>query len=87
MVMSDSVKKTRRRTAPGTAEAGSGEPRPSTVLVAFRVPPALAERLDKLAAALSTPWHEMKRSELARVAMERGLDALDQETAEQRRDE
>jgi hypothetical protein len=57
-------------------------PRPPTVLVAFRVPPALAERLDRLAADLSTPWHEMKRSEVARAAMERGLDALERELAE-----
>jgi hypothetical protein len=57
-------------------------PRPPTVLVAFRVPPALVERLDRLAAELSAPWHEMKRSEVARAAMERGLDALERELAE-----
>jgi predicted transcriptional regulator len=54
------------------------------VLVAFRVPPALANRLDKLARELSTQWHEMKRSEVARAAVERGLDALEQEAAERR---
>jgi hypothetical protein len=55
------------------------------VLLTFRVPPALAARLDALAASLSTPWHEMKRSELARVAMERGLAALEEEMARSRR--
>jgi predicted transcriptional regulator len=54
------------------------------VLVAFRVPPALADRLDKLAREFSTQWHEMKRSEVARAAVERGLDALEQEAAERR---
>ena len=85
--MGDSVKRARRRArAEAGAEAGSGEPpRPPTVLVAFRVPAALAERLDRLAAELSAPWHEVKRSELARVAVERGLDALEEETAERRR--
>jgi hypothetical protein len=62
-------------------------PRPPSVLVAVRVPAALAERLDRLAVELSEEWHEMKRSEVARVAMERGLDALEKETAERRRDE
>jgi hypothetical protein len=82
--MGDPVKRTRRKTGAGATETGAGDPpRPSTVLVAFRVPPALAERLDKLAASLSTPWHEMKRSELARVAVERGLDALEKEAAPQ----
>jgi hypothetical protein len=71
--MGDPAKKARRK-------AGAGA-RPPTVLVAFRVTPALAERLDKLAAELSTPWHEMKRSAVARAAMERGLDGLEQETA------
>ena len=70
----------------GAADAGAG-PRPPTVLVAFRVSPALAERLDRLAAELSTPWHEMKRTELARVALERGLDALEREAAERDRGE
>jgi hypothetical protein len=62
-------------------------PRPPTVLVAFRVPPALAERLDRIVAELSAPWHEMKRSEVARAAMERGLDALEQEIAEKKGEE
>jgi hypothetical protein len=57
------------------------------VHLAFRVPLALADRLDKLAADLSTPWHEMRRTELARFAMERGLDTLEQEAADRRRDE
>jgi len=74
-VMGDSVKRARQK-------AGTGEPSPSTVLLAFRVPVAVAERLDRLAAELSTPWHEMKRSELARAAVERGLDALEQAAAE-----
>jgi hypothetical protein len=85
--MGDSVKRALGKTGAG-AEAGAVDPpRPSTVLVAFRVPKALADRLDKLAAELSTPWHEMKRSELARVVLERGLDGLEGETAERRREE
>ena len=87
LVMGDSMKGVRRRTKAGGAEAGAAKARSSTVLVAFRVPSAVADRLDALAARLSTPWHEMKRSELARVAMEHGLEALEQETADQRRDE
>ncbi len=51
----------------------------------MRVPPALAERLERLAAELSTEWHEASRSEVARAALERGLDALERETAEARR--
>jgi predicted DNA-binding protein len=84
-IMGDPVKRRRRKTGAGGADSETVEQsRPSTVLIAFRVPPALAERLDKLAAELSTPWHEMKRSELARAALERGLDALEQATAEQK---
>ena len=83
--MGDSVKRKRRKTATGAADGGSVEQnRPSTVLVAFRVPPALAEQLNKLIAELSTPWHEVTRSELARAAFERGLDALEKATAEQK---
>jgi predicted transcriptional regulator len=81
--MGDPVQRTRRKTRTDAAAS----PRPPMVLVAFRVPPALAERLDMLAAELSTPWHEEKRSELARAALERGLDALEQEAAEQGRGE
>ena len=58
---------------------------PPTMLVAFRVPKATADRLDALATALSTPWHEMKRSEVARAVLERGLEALEQEAT--KRDE
>jgi hypothetical protein len=58
-----------------------GKKRPATVLVAYRVPVELAERLDALARDLSTPWHAMKRSALARIAMERGLEAMLKEAA------
>jgi hypothetical protein len=58
-----------------------GKTRRATVLVAYRVPVDVAEQLDELARALSTPWHELKRSELARAAMERGLRALLEEAA------
>jgi hypothetical protein len=80
-------KRARRKKGTGAEGAEATGVRPPTVLVAFRAPPALAERLDRLAAALSAPWHEMKRSELARVAVERGLDALEQEAAERGRGE
>jgi predicted transcriptional regulator len=80
--MPESEKKGRRASRTEIGPAGAS--RPSTVLVAFRVPVALAERLDELAAELSTPWHEVKRSELARTAVERGLHALEQETAKRR---
>jgi hypothetical protein len=83
--MPESDRKRQRR---ARAETGPTDPsRPSTVLIAFRVPVALADRLDKLATELSAPWHEMKRSELARTALERGLDMLEQETAKQRQGE
>jgi hypothetical protein len=86
--MGDSAKRARRKAKVSGTEGGVTEPRPPTTLLAFRVPPAMAERLDALAAALSTPWHQMKRSELARVAMERGLLALEEEAARSRqRDE
>lgn len=68
-------------------KSGEKPPRPPSVLVAFRVPPDLAERLDRLAAALSTPWHEMKRTELARAAMERGIEALEKEASDRKPDE
>jgi hypothetical protein len=85
--MGDGVKKARKRTR-GAAEPGSADPpRPPTVLVALRVPQALADRLDALTRELSTPWHEMKRSELARTALERGLDALEQAAADRRKSE
>ncbi len=87
LVMSESTKKPRGKAVAGADVGAIDPPRPATVLVAFRVPQALAERLDRLAAELSTPWHEMKRSEVARAAMERGLDALEQEAAERRRTE
>jgi hypothetical protein len=61
-----------------------GKKRPATVLVAYRVPVDLAERLDALARDLSTPWHAMKRSALARIAMERGLEAMLKEAATRR---
>ena len=84
--MGDRVKHTQRKRGSGAVEGGSGgSPRPPTVLVAFRVPPELAARLDQLAAELSTPWHEMKRSEVARVVLERGLDALVQEAEARKR--
>jgi predicted DNA-binding protein len=54
------------------------------VLVACRVPVDLAARLDALAKDLSTPWHTVKRGELARVAIERGLAALEAERAAER---
>jgi hypothetical protein len=60
-----------------------GEP---TVLVAFRVPAALADRLEALAARLSTPWHEMSRSAAARAALERGIEMLDEEAAKQEKE-
>jgi hypothetical protein len=82
-----SRRRARREEGAGAVDAGAARPRPPTVLVAFRVSPALAERLDRLAATLSTPWHEMKRSELARAAVERGLDALEEEAAKRERDE
>ncbi len=72
--------KGRRPPADEPADAGASRP---TVLVAFRVPAALAERLEALAAKLSTPWHEMSRSAAARAALERGLDAFEQDTAAQ----
>jgi hypothetical protein len=83
--MGDSAKRARRKAGAVGEEGAVDPPRSSTVLVAFRVPKALAERLDRLAAELSTPWHEMKRSELSRAVVERGLDALEQETAERKR--
>jgi hypothetical protein len=64
-----------------------GKPRPATVLIAYRVPVDVAKQLDELARTLSTPWHELKRSELARAAMERGLRALLEEAAARKRDE
>ena len=68
---------------PPADEATGAEASRPTVLVAFRVPAALAERLEALAAKLSTPWHEMSRSAAARAALERGLDALEHDVAEQ----
>jgi predicted transcriptional regulator len=80
-------KRARRKKGTGAEGAEATGSPPPMVLVAFRVPPALAERLDRLAAALSTPWHEMKRSEVARVAVERGLEALEQGAEERGRGE
>jgi len=54
-------------------------PRAPAVHLAFRIPAALSERVDRLAEQLSTPWHEVNRSELARAALERGLDELEKE--------
>jgi predicted DNA-binding protein len=54
-------------------------PRAPAVHLAFRIPTALSERIDRLARELSTPWHEANRSELARAALERGLDELEKE--------
>jgi hypothetical protein len=85
--MGEQRKKARRKAGTGAEEGVVDPPRSPAVLIAFRVPPALADRLDRLAAELSTPWHEMKRSELARAVVERGLDALEREAAERRRDE
>jgi len=70
---------------PDDPPAPSGAPPPpagaATVMVAFRAPRALAARLDGLAAELSTGWRKVKRSELARVALERGLAELEKEAA------
>jgi predicted transcriptional regulator len=60
--------------------------RTATVTIAFRAPEALAHRLDKLAADLSTGWRKVKRSELARAALERGLAELEREAASRPRD-
>ena len=53
--------------------------RAPTVHLALRIPTALSERLDKLAGELSTPWHDVNRSELSRAALERGLEELEKE--------
>ena len=51
--------------------------RARTVLLAARVPAALAERVDRLAEGLSTPWHRVTRSEATRVAIERALEDME----------
>jgi hypothetical protein len=53
--------------------------RARTVLLAARVPAALAERVDRLAEGLSTPWHRMTRSEATRYLIERALDDVERE--------
>lgn len=53
--------------------------RAPAVHLAFRIPTALSDRIDRLAEQLSAPWHEVNRSELARAALERGLDELEKE--------
>jgi len=81
--MGEPVKKAPRKKGAGAALDPA---HPSTVPIAFRVPTPLADRLDRLAVELSAPWHELKRSELARAALERGLEVLEKEAAERRRD-
>jgi hypothetical protein len=50
-----------------------------TVQVGVRVPKSLSDRLDALAERLSRPWHDASRSEALRLALERGLDAVESE--------
>ena len=52
---------------------------PLTALVAFRTEPAIADRLDALAVKFSTKLHEANRSDVARVAVELGLERLETE--------
>lgn len=49
-------------------------PRLPTVPLGVRMPEAFAARLDALAAALSTPLHQVTRSDVMRVALERGIE-------------
>lgn len=60
-------------------------PREPTVPIAVRAPEAIVERLDALAAAMSTPWHQATRSEAARAAIERGLGPIEAEIAAKRK--
>ncbi len=59
------------------------QPRPRRptldVIIAFRAEQVVANRLDALAETLSTRLHEANRSDIARAAIERGLDALEAE--------
>lgn len=49
--------------------------------IGARASQSLIDRLDAMAAKLSTPWHKAKRSEVMRAALERGLDALEAEAS------
>ena len=53
---------------------------PFTVLVAFRAHQTLADRLDALALALSTQMHAATRSDIARTAVELGVERLEKDT-------
>jgi predicted DNA-binding protein len=71
--------------APGAE--GPPAARPPTVPLGVRVPVALADRLDRLAETLSTPWHKLTRSEVIRVVLERGIESAEEEANARRRDE
>lgn len=49
---------------------------PRTVFLSIRVPVAVIQQLDELAAVNSTPWLTLTRSDVARTAILAGVNAL-----------
>ena len=58
--------------------------REPTTPLGVRVPEPFLARLDALAEALSTSWRKVTRSDVARAAMEHGIEPLEAEARERR---